>query len=151
MRRWLGTGALLTVVMLASACGGGGAREGGYRPPAQSLPGPTLVVERFLQAANANDLETMTQLFGTSDRTIVQLDGRQQAEQRMYLLASLLRHEDFVIQGQRVVPGRSGDAAEVLVEITQEDEKVVVPHLVVRRKQGGWIIEKVDVMPLTNR
>ena len=108
-----------------------------------------LVVERFLQAANATDLDTMTKLFGTAEATIEELDGRQQAEQRMYLLARLLQHQDFTVQGQRAVPGRMREATELLVRLTQNGETVVVPHRVVRRTDGGWIIEFIDVTPLT--
>ena len=137
------------LMLAALAACGSSTREQPYQGPAGASPAPALVVERFLQAANTNDLQTMTRLFGTSDRTILELDGRQQAEQRMYLLASLLRHQDFSIQGQRSVPGRMNEAAEVMVELTQNNQKVMVPYLVVRREGGGWIIENIDVEALT--
>jgi hypothetical protein len=133
-----------TLVLAVAGCGGGG---GGL--PAAQDPGPSLVVERFLQAANANDLETMTALFGTRDQTIVELDSKQKAERRMYVLATLLRHDDYTIRGQRAVPGRIRDATELLVELQQGEDRVMVPHLVVRRDNGGWIIERIDVEPLT--
>jgi hypothetical protein len=135
---------LVSVVVLA-ACGGRDA------VPAMDSPGPALVVERFLQAANMNDLQTMTQLFGRSNRTIDQLESRERAETRMQVLASLLRHEDYTIQGQRAVPGRINDATELLVELKFPDRTVVVPHLVVRRRSGGWIIERIDIEVLTTR
>ena len=135
-----------SLLVLLAACG---ARDQSSPVPAAESPGPALVVERFLQAANVNDLQTMGQLFGTKDRTIVQLDGRQQAEERMYVLASLLRHDDWSIQGQRTVPGRTEDATELLVRIQRRSRAAVVPMLVVRRSSGGWIIERIDVEPLT--
>lgn len=137
---------LLGLFLAATACS---SRQQGGGTPASESPGPALLVERFLQAANANDLETMSQLFGTRDRTIVQLDGQTQAEERMYVLASLLRHDDWSIQGQRTVPGRMMDATELLVEIRRGDARAVTPILVVRRSRGGWIIERIDVEPLT--
>jgi hypothetical protein len=142
MKRWTAT----VLLAITTACGG--AQTG---QPASTSPGPALAVERFLQAVNVNDLETMTELFGTSDRTIAELDGRAKAEQRMYVLASLLRHDDFAFRGQRMVPGRMSDATELLVELTQDGRTVVVPHLVVRRSDGGWIIENIDVTPITSR
>jgi hypothetical protein len=141
------TYALLGLLLAVTACATR-ARQESVTPAAQS-PGPALLVERFLQAANANDLETMSQLFGTRDRTIVQLDGQTQAEERMYVLASLLRHDDWFIQGQRTVPGRMMDATELLVEIRRGENRAVTPILVVRRARGGWIIERIDVEPLT--
>lgn len=137
---------LFPILFLVAACGG---RGGASPTPAARSPGPALVVERFLAAANANELETMTQLFGTADRTIVELEGRTRAEQRMYVLASLLRHNDWTIRGQRTVPGRMLDATELLVELQKPERTVVVPLLVVRRDGGGWIIEQIDVEELT--
>jgi hypothetical protein len=137
----------LVVLMPALALAACGSRD---TVPAMESPGPALVVERFLQAANVNDLHAMTQLFGTSRGTIDQLEPRERAERRMQVLASLLRHDDYVITGQRAVPGRLQDATELLVELRMSDRTVVVPHLVVRRG-GGWIIERIDVEALTLR
>ncbi len=117
--------------------------------PASQSPGPSLTLEQFLRAANANELVAMTQLFGTHDKTIVDLEGETRAEQRMYVLASLLRHDDWSIMGQEQVPGRMMDATNLLVQITRGGESVTIPFLVVRRDNGGWIIEKIDVEPLT--
>ena len=141
-------GTLAVTVVLAmsmAACGG----RSGPQVPASASTGPTLTVERFLRAANANDLKVMTQLFGTADRTIVQMEGQTRAEQRMYVLASLLRHDDYSITGQRTVPGRIADATDLLVRITREGESVTVPFLVVRTRGDGWIIERIEVEPLT--
>jgi hypothetical protein len=137
--------AVLMPLLMLAACGGRDAT------PAMESPGPALVVERFLQAANVNDLYTMTQLFGTSRRTIDQIETRERAERRMQVLASLLRHDDYAVQGQRAVPGRLNDATELLIELRTGDRTVVVPHLVVRRAGGGWIIERIDIEPITLR
>lgn len=137
--------AILLPLVVLVGCGG---RD---TVTAMESPGPALVVERFLQAANVNDLYTMTQLFGTSRRTIDQIETRERAERRMQVLASLLRHEDYRVQGQRAVPGRLNDATELLVELRTAERTIVVPHLVVRRAGGGWIIERIDIEPITTR
>ena len=139
------------MVMVLAGCGGSGTGSAGGsgRTPASDSPGPALVVERFLRAANANDLQTMTELFGTANRTIVQLEGKTRAEERMYILASILRHRDWSMVGQQTVPGRMLDATELLVRIQKQEREAVVPFLVVRRNGGGWIIERVDIEPLT--
>ncbi len=134
--------AVLVPVLMLAACG---SRD---VVPAMDSTGPALVVERFLQAANTNDLHAMTQLFGTSRGTIDQLEPRERAEKRMQVLASVLRHDDYTIQGQRAVPGRLQDATDMLVELQIGDRKVVVPHLVVRRRDG-WIIERIEIEALT--
>lgn len=149
MKRESQSGFIL-LTLLAAACGGGGEASTPVPVRASASPGPALVVERFLRAANANDLETMTQLFGTAQRTISELEGRTRAERRMMVLASLLRHDDWAIQGQRSVPGRMNDATDLLVRLQQGQRSVVVPHLVVRRPDGGWVIERIDVESVTS-
>ena len=138
-RRWA-----LLLLVLGAACGGGTET---YSPALS--PGPVLVVERFLQAANASDLETMMQLFGTAEQTIDQLDGRGKAERRMHVLASLLRHDDFTILSQEALPGRMNTATTLEVRLHQGDRATVVPMVVVRRNAGGWIVEQVDIEALT--
>jgi hypothetical protein len=136
---------IVSLMVVMAACGG---RD---QVPAMESPGPALVLERFLHAANMNDLYTMTQLFGTAGKTIDQIETRERAERRMQVLASLLRHEDYVVRGQRAVPGRLRDATELMVEMQLQDRTVMVPHLVVRRTGGGWIIERIDIEPITQR
>ena len=126
-----------TLVLLAG-CGG---------PPAAEVPAtgpaPQLVVERFLQAANTGDWATMRQLFGTSQQTIADRDGPERADRHMHLLASLLRHDDFVVSGRQQVPGRT-DATYIVVTITRQGEQRAIPFLVVPRAGGGWIIERIE-------
>lgn len=137
---------VVLAVLWTAACGGSPRSTAGA---GTASPAPTLVVEAFLQAANTNDLDTMMQLFGTRKRTIDELDGRSKAERRMHVLASLLRHDDYAIESQRPLPGRSRVAAEVRVRLERGEKSVVVPWVVVRRDSGGWIIEKIDIEPLT--
>lgn len=142
---------MLVASLLAAMAGCGSAQvEADPDPVSPSAsPGPALAVERFLQAANANDLDTMMQLFGTADRSIAQIDGQARAERRMHVLATLLHHDDFAIVSQQGVPGRLQEATELDVRLTRGEKSVVVPHVVVRRQSGGWVIEKIDVEKLT--
>ena len=66
---------------------------------------PALTVERFLQAANARDLQTMSRLFGTHDGPIVDSGSREEIELRMDLIAGLLQHDDYEIISEGRVPG----------------------------------------------
>lgn len=145
IRRATGWAVVLLLVVLAGCATASETRV------AADTPGPALVVERFLQAANASDLESMLQLFGSAKATISELDGRSKAEQRMHVLATLLRHDDFVIRSQAAVPGRLGQASQVKVQLTQGEETPLVPFTVVRRDGGGWIIEQIGLEPLTKQ
>ncbi len=117
--------------------------------PVEPGVGASLVLERFLRAANENDLDTMARLFGTKDGSILQRDGRTQAEQRMFILASLLRHDDYVIQDNEIVPGRMREATRLMVRMQFRDRTVVVPFTMVR-SGDGWLVERIGVERITN-
>lgn len=136
--------ASLPAVMLAlslAACGGASTPDV-ERTPVEG-PGPQLVVERFLQAANANDWDVMGELFGTPDYTIAQRDGATRSDRHMLVLSSLLRHDDFVVRGRTAVPGER-DATNIVVDIIRDQKTISVPFMVVRRRDGGWIIQQID-------
>ncbi|MGH7475539.1 MAG: hypothetical protein ACRELD_04565 [Longimicrobiales bacterium] len=110
---------------------------------------PTLTLERFLRAANSNDLQTMGELFGTQDGSIRRLDSPEDVERRMYALASVLRHDDYELVGDRIVPGRLGRAVELDVRMVMNDRAYVVPFTMVRVSDDLWLVEQIDVAVLT--
>ena len=110
---------------------------------------PALAVERFLQAVNARDYETMARLFGTRDGSILQRDPRAQVEQRMYALASLLRHRDYTLEGELVAPGRLGEAVRIVVGMEIGERRIPVPFTVVRTAKQGWLVEQIDIEAIT--
>jgi hypothetical protein len=65
-RRWL---ALVLGSTVVGACAGSSAGT-------DSKLAPAMVVERFLRAANSNDLDTMARLFGTRAGPIAQRESR---------------------------------------------------------------------------
>jgi hypothetical protein len=152
MRRILTTGLLL----FATACAA--------RSNSGSEFGPALTIERFLQAANsvaqlneaqgqgaarmADEIETMARLFGDTDGSILERDDRDVVEQRMFLIAQILRHTDYELAGERTVPGRSREAVEVLVRITNAAGTVDVPFTVVQ-SGGEWLINVIDLEAIT--
>lgn len=121
------------------------------RPPAASGVGPVLVLERFLQAANASDLRTMGRLFGTRDGSILERDPQDVVEERMFALASLLRHDDYQIVGDRPVPGRLQEAVRIETRLRQGERDVSVPFTLVQAGDGGWLVEEIGVEELGRR
>lgn len=123
--------------------------------PAPSGPGssvaPALVIEQFLRAANANDLDTMARLFGTIDGSITKRDTRKQVDDRMFALASILRHDDYSLEGEQIVPGRRDVATQLLVRIVLPDGRsTVVPFTLVYSSDRTWLIEQIAVERITN-
>lgn len=110
--------------------------------------GPALSVERFLQAANARELDAMARLFGTVDGPI--RGDRQELELRMDAIAGILQHEDYRIVAQRQEPGREHPTTRITVELIKEDRRIPdVPFLVVRTSEGGWLVEEIGLERVT--
>lgn len=133
-----------------TACSSAPAATPAPSGPAASVA-PALVVEQFLRAANANDLDTMARLFGTIDGPIVERDTQKQVDDRMFALASILRHQDYSLEGEQIVPGRRDVATQLLVRMVLPDGRsAVVPFTLVYSANRTWLIEQIAVERITN-
>lgn len=110
---------------------------------------PGLVVEQFLTAANAKDLNRMASLFGTKDGPVNQKWDKQELEQRMFLFANVLKHDDYKIEGEALVPGRSNEATQLNISLINREQKVTVPFILVRSK-NNWLIEEFGIEKILN-
>jgi len=122
----------------------------------QSQPqvAPALTVERFLQAANMRDLETMSRLFGTDDGPFGDRGNRQQVELRMDLIAEILQHADYQITSERRVPGADSPSIRVGVDIsivTPRGAMMVrdVGFTVVLESPNRWLVNVIEVTKIT--
>ena len=99
---------------------------------------PQLSVERFLQAANSRDLESMARLFGTKGGPISDTGSSfgcfwkrlgtlfggdsclkwQDVELRMDAIAGILRHEDYRLSSEASVAGRDTETTRLGVNLT---------------------------------
>ena len=77
---------VLMVATILPACAGATSGESG---PALA---PPMVIERFLRAANQNDLDTMSRLFGTEQGPVAEQWPKKEQDDRLFLIASMLRH-----------------------------------------------------------
>lgn len=144
------TGLLLGATALLSACASSPAPAGAPSGSAAAQAyAPAMVIERFLRAANQNDLDTMSNLFGTAAGPVARTWTRREIDERMLLMANLLRHTDYTILGEQIVPGRRGEATMFNVRLVATQGPVQVPFtLVLARNQ--WLIEQIGIERLTN-
>jgi len=119
-----------------------------YTTPAQGVA-PALIIEQFLAAVNSQDLATMGNLFGTRDGPISNRDPKAQVEQQMFVLANILKHQDYQFEGESIVPGRQNEATQFSVLMTIGKRKISVPFLVVRSKNNGWMVEQIGIEKIT--
>lgn len=134
---------------------------------------PMLSVERFLQAANTEDLDAMARLFGTASGPIADTGstlgcafkkmgswigiGRacttaQQVELRMSAISQILRHEDYQIVSEDRVAGRDQPTRRIGVDLDFGNGTVNdVPFIVVRSSEDRWLVEQIDLERITTR
>jgi hypothetical protein len=119
--------------------------------PSDAALATQLVIEQFLRAANSNDLDAMARLFGTRDGSVVNRDSKQENDTRMFAIASVLRHDGYVIGGTQIVPGRRDEAIQVNVRMKFGQRQVDVPYTVVYTRDRTWLIESIHLEAITGR
>jgi hypothetical protein len=151
-RAWRAAALPALALLAASACATRTVEVRGV-PPSQADPGiaTSLVIEQFLRAVNANDLDTMARLFGTRDGSVLRRDPKRSVDDRMFALASVLRHQDYTISGNTIVPGRREEATQVNVRMAIGGRDVLVPYTLVLSRQGTWLIEQIGIEQITAR
>jgi hypothetical protein len=119
-------------------------------PPSSELAAvaPSLSVERFLQAVNAEDYEAMASLFGTADGPIQ--GDRREVEVRMATISQILRHQDYRIASESRPPGRDAPTRRVSVNLTIGNRLINdVGFMVVQTSEGTWLVEQIDLEKVT--
>jgi hypothetical protein len=119
--------------------------------PSQFQLAPALTVERFLQAANSRDLETMSRLFGTDDGPIADSGNREEIELRMDVIAEILQHRDYEIMSERSVPGAEAPSNRIGVDISLPGGVRVgdVGFTVVLESANRWLISVIELTKIT--
>lgn len=109
---------------------------------------PVLSVERFLQAANAEDLDAMGRLFGTADGPV---KGEPlQLERELALISQILRHQDYEVVSERREFGKENVTHRIGVNLTIDGRVVQdVGFSVVQSEGGRWFVEIVELEKIT--
>ena len=135
--------ALVALSTLAACAGqpGTAARPGGAAPAA--------AVERFMRLVETKNYREMGSVFGTESGPVIERDPVNEVEQRMYAIANVLDHDRFVIRGEQPIPGRSGVAMRLMVDVTKGERTRQVPFVTVR-SGDHWLVEQVDLERITS-
>lgn len=160
-----------TIVLVACCLAPSACATQRVGPDPMAAVGPPLTVERFLQAANAMDLDAMSRLFGTADGPFgdtgnafgcafkkmgswigigERCQTRQEVELQMHAIASILQHQDYRITSEAAVPGRVHRTTRIGVDVTQGGNVIRdVGFLVVRSGDGQWMVQEIEVDKIT--
>jgi hypothetical protein len=125
-----------TWALLAASCGhpsGGAAPQGD----------PGAVVEQFLAASKANDLQRMGRLWGTDRGPAAGRMRREELQKRLSVIHTYLEHESYVLEPGSS-PADTDNERVVRVRITRKGCTPVVPFTVVRWKDG-WLVKAIDL------
>ena len=112
---------------------------------------PALTVERFLQAANTRDLETMSRLFGNNDGPIADYGSREKGELRMNVIAEILQHGDYEIVSERMVLGAEVPSNRIGVYLRLPQGTTVrdVGFTVVLESPNRWLANVIELVKIT--
>lgn len=163
LTRWVALPCVLLVLAGCATTSSGGRGE--------AAVAPALSVERFLQAANQQDLDTMARIFGTHDGPVGDTGSslgcafkkmgswiglsdacisRMDVELRMNTIALILRHDDYQLGQDQTVPARQHPTTMVPVTLVQGQTRIQgIPFTVVRSGNGRWLIEQIDLERIT--
>ena len=156
---------LATLVLLATGCSTRQMNSG-----LASSIGPQLSVERFLQAVNARDYQTMSRIFGTANGPIGDTGSSfgcfwkklgtifggescvkwEEVELRMDALARILTHQNYTVASEQDVAGRQNQTRRVGVNLVISPTRTVrnVGFEVVR-SGDQWLIERIELDKVT--
>ncbi|HEX6307897.1 MAG TPA: hypothetical protein VFZ69_06905 [Longimicrobiales bacterium] len=110
---------------------------------------PAMTIERFLRAANQNDLDTMAALFGTREGPVTRSWSKKEVDERMLVIANVLRHSDYTIAGEQLVAGRRDEATQINVQMVISGNTLMVPFTLVRTDAQNWLIENIGIDAVT--
>ena len=156
--------ALASVVLTLIVATGCTSQSG---PAAVAPVAAQLSVERFLQAANQRDVDSMGRLFGTADGSLMDTGStfscffkkigswfgggacaqRTDVELRMDAIASIIQHVDYRIVREEPVAGRVSPTRRVIVDMSMAENRTVAgaPFIVVQTGAGRWLVEQVPL------
>lgn len=141
-----GPSAALIAISLAGCASGGGLSESLEVYGALSAQA---AVSQFLDAANRSDYRLMARLFGSGDGPAERNLGRVEVEQRMFVLASLLRHTSYSLRELDVA--MEGGGRRIIADMVGTRNGAVSLPIATANYQGRWFVEQIFTDLLTPR
>lgn len=103
----------------------------------------------FLDAARERDYTVMGRHFGTREGPAERRLGLGEVEQRMIVLAGLLRHRDASLRREDLAQLGPHRTRFVATLAGTRSGRVSVPVVTVATEEGRWFVERIGVEPLS--
>ncbi len=145
------------VILTLGVSGCSSARSGseaGSGPAPASLPGATAgassakeAVEVFMRAVKAQDLQTMSAVWGTSRGPAREQMAREELEKRLIIIQCKLDHLSwsFAEDRPRLLGGGKQDFQ---VQLRDKQAQATTTFTTILGPSGRWFVEIVDMAPL---
>ncbi len=149
--------ALCAVTVFVTGCASGGGSGASSRPSPNApapLTGSTAgaasalqSVEVFMKAVKAQDLQTMSAVWGTSRGPAREQMDREQLEKRLIIIQCKLDHDNwsFAEDRPRLMTGGKQDFR---VRLKQRQAEAVTSFTTILGPENRWFVEIVDMEPL---
>lgn len=134
---------LLGGVLAVMACGS-------KASPSIMLPlDPEVTLSRFMSAVQANDLVSMSQLWGTKDGPAARKMERAELTQRLTVMQIMLQHEQYEITADVSAAGLDDRTRAYQLRLRRLGCQVDVPFQLVRVGEG-WLVSVIDLTQAGN-
>jgi hypothetical protein len=120
-------------------CGGRGVA------PVTPVGGPSAVAAAFMQAVADSNLTQMGSLWGTNRGPAASTNVPSNWAQRVVVMHAYLKGGTARVLGEADPSLSREDRRQVLVELTRRGCVKRVPFTMVRTRDGGWLVNEVDL------
>ncbi len=134
---------LLGGVLAVMACGSKGF-------PSIMLPlDPEVTLSRFMSAVQANDLMSMSELWGTKDGPAARKMERAELNQRLRVMQIMLKHDRYEITADASMAGLDDRTRAYHLRLVRLGCQLDVPFELVRVGEG-WLVSVIDLTKAGN-
>lgn len=137
-------GMCLFFAALSGCASGGGGADSGVLYGEES---PEAAVQSFLDAVKRDNYQAMRRLFGTTSGPAEESFGKIEVEQRMFVLAAFLEHDNFAVRRSGLTEGPNKVRLMASMVGTRNGDAIVPFIVAVYRNR--WFVEQVITDPLT--
>ena len=135
--------ALAALFALAAACRGG--PMGSAPTPSTGAATPQAAVEMMLAAAQAQDLQGISAVWGNEEYMTRDRVSRDELEKRAIIMSCLMRHTSQKVGAAQL---KGGARYIVDVDLTQATSTARTTFEVAKTPSGRWLVADVNVVPL---
>ena len=123
---------------------------GSKASPSIMLPlDPEVTLSRFMSAVQANDIISMSHLWGTKDGLAARKMERAELNQRLTVMQIMLKHDRYEITADLLTAGLDNETRTYQLRLMRLGCQVDVPFELVR-VGTGWLVSVIDLTKAGN-